>query len=211
VKTISLLLLCSFAGIASAQSREMWFSSGWSQMSNSNVGTDQLTGGSANDLKLKGGFLFAVRFDVNQGSHIGHEFQYVNSRAPLQYTYEGPSQLGAAVNQGGYNFLGYFNGTESKVRVFGTVGAQLSNFARPSDSALGCTSANCTVASQPPDTGGNSKFGFNYGGGAKFHVTSKFGIRFDVRQYVSGKPFNLPFSSGLLRQTEISGGVGVIF
>jgi hypothetical protein len=59
--------------------------------------------------------------------------------------------------------------------------------------------------------GGDNKFGFNYGGGVKVRVTSLFGLRFDVRQSTTPKPFDLPLREGWLRQTEISAGFGVIF
>lgn len=189
----------------------MWFSTGWSQISSGGIGTDQLTGGASRDIELKGGYMLAVRFSMNQGNHIGHEIQYLNNRTKLQYNYES-AKLGSAINQGGYNLICYLNGRESAVRVFGTVGVHLTNFARPSASAIGCESANCTVASQPPTTAGNNKFGINYGGGAKFKIKTKYGVRFDVRQYVNGKPFDLPLASkGVMRQTEVSAGVGVSF
>jgi Outer membrane protein beta-barrel domain len=211
VKLIWLLVVSLFAGSASAQSRQMWFSTGWSPISSGDIGTDQLTGGAAHDLELKGGYMLAVRFGLDQGNHIGHEIQYLNSRTKVQYNYQGAS-LGGAINQGGYNFIGYLNGKESVVRLFGTIGAHLTNFARPSASALGCESANCTVASQPPTTAGNSKFGFNYGAGTKIKIKSRYGVRLDVRQYMNSKPFDLPLAAtGLLRQTEISAGFGVSF
>ena len=220
MKRSYLLLLFGIGGTAAAQSsdissarlRDIWVNVGWSAMSTSYIGTDQLTGGSAHDLQVKSGAVFAVRFDLSQGEHIGYEFQYRNSRMPLQYNYaQGAPQLQAAINEGGYSFVAYLNGRESRARFFGTAGLQVTDFVRPSDSAIGCESANCTVASQPPTTGGNFKVGFNYGAGAKIRIKSRYGVRFDVRQYVSGKPFNLPLSSGLLSRTEISAGFGVSF
>jgi len=80
VKVISLLVLSLFAGNASAQSREMWFSTGWSHISSGDIGTDQLTGGAAHDLELKGGYMLAVRFALNEGNHTGHEIQYLNDQ-----------------------------------------------------------------------------------------------------------------------------------
>jgi opacity protein-like surface antigen len=190
----------------------IWVNGGYSLISGGGIGTDQLTGGASNDLQATGGALFTVRFDLDQGNHMGHEIQYMNSRMPLQYNYEaGMPKEGAAINRGGYNFLAYFNGRESRVRLFATLGAELTHFARPSDSAIGCESSDCTVASQPPTTGGNNKFGLNYGAGVKASITSRFGIRFDVRQYVDTKPFDLRLASGLFRQTEISAGFGVSF
>lgn len=219
MKNICILLLVICAGAASAQSsediqsRSIWVNVGGSLIGSGYIGTPQLTGGSPNDLKLTGGALFTVRFDLSQGDHIGHEFQYLNSRMQVQYTYEpGAPQQGGAINQGEYNFIGYVNKRESKARFFGTVGAGLTHFARPSDSGIGCESQNCTVASQPPTTAGNNKFEFNYGAGAKVRLTSRYGFRFDVRQYVTSKPWDLPQSpGGLLRLTEISAGFGVSF
>ena len=198
--------------MAFGQSRDMSVSVGLSILPTSYIGTDQLSGGSAHDIQVKSGFLFAVRFDQSQGDHFGHEFHYMNSRMPIQYNYENNAQLGGAINQGGYNFLGYFNGRDSSTRVFATAGVQLTNFLRSSDSALGCVSADCTVASQPPATGGNIKFGVNYGAGVKTKLTSRYSLRFDIRQYVTGRPFNLPSSpGGVLLRTEVSVGFGIGF
>jgi hypothetical protein len=192
-------------------SREIWVDGGWSINSQNAIGTDQISGGSSNDLQVNGGALVAVRFDWNQGNHFGHEVQYMNGRMPIQYNYEENATEGAALNRFGYNFLGYFSGRESKVRFFGTVGTQLTNYSRPSDSEIGCEAADCTEAGQPPATGGNNKFGLNYGVGMKVHFTPKLSLRFDVRQYVNSKPFNLRLASGLLFETEVSAGFGIGF
>ena len=42
-------------------------------------------------------------------------------------------------------------------------------------------------------------------------VTSLFGVRLDVRQYTTPKPFGLSLAQGWLRQTEVSAGFGVMF
>ena len=204
-----------------AQSREIWADAGQTLISNNSLGTDQLTGGSKNDLQLNNGFRFGVRFDVSHGDHIGHEVQYVNSRAQIQYNYEpGTPKLGSAINRLGYDFLGYLTRKGSKVRPFGALGGQWSNFAPPHQTYLGCESLACTVGSAAPGAPivtppaaklGYDKFGFNYGGGAKVMAGRGFRLRFDVRQYINGKPFNLPGASGLLRQTEVSAGIGYAF
>jgi hypothetical protein len=192
-------------------SHEAWIGVGYTNISNGAIGTDQVTGGSANDLHLNGGTLVVVRFDFNQGEHLGHEFEFQDSRAQIQYNYEANAKQGAALNRGGYNLLGYLNRKQSKVRVFGTVGAGWTYFVRPSDSEIGCEGANCTEAGQPPTTAGNNKIDFSYGGGVKFLLSRRFALRFDVRQYINTKPFNLPYASGLLYQTEVSGAFGIRF
>jgi hypothetical protein len=52
---------------------------------------------------------------------------------------------------------------------------------------------------------GDTKFGYNYGAGIKFLLTDKYGLRFDVRDHVTGKPFfdNL---EGRLHNVETSRG-----
>src|SRR6266853_1415330 len=58
---------------------------------------------------------------------------------------------------------------------------------------------------------GSTKFGLNYGGGVKVKLTSMWGLRFDVRRYETRKPFDLFLKDGWLHQTEVSGGVGLMF
>ena len=54
-----------------------------------------------------------------------------------------------------------------------------------------------------------TKFGLNYGGGLKLKITDIIGLRFDVREYNTGKPFKLTGTSGRLNQLEVS--VGAAF
>ena len=58
---------------------------------------------------------------------------------------------------------------------------------------------------------GDTKVGFNYGGGVKVRVTSLWALRFDVRRYDSPKPFNLFLKEGWLHQAEISAGIGIYY
>ena len=191
------LTVLGFTGSARAQSGEFWFDAGASLLSNSGLGTDQAFGGTKNDVQLTDGFRFGFRFAVNMGNHYGHEVQYAYNRTHLKFNDQGGVEQGMAYHQGGYNFLYYLLRERSKVRPFGTGGVQFSNYNPPGVSA--------------GSGGGSTKFGVNYGAGVKVRVTSLFGVRFDVRQYVNGKPFSLPLADGILRQTEISGGFGILF
>jgi opacity protein-like surface antigen len=191
------LFVVMFAGNAWAQAGEFWFDAGESLLSNNGVGTDQALGGKSNDVELTNGFRFGFRFCFNQGNFWGHEVQYAYSRAHLKFNDQGGAEQGMAIHQGGYNFLAYLTKEGSKIRPFGTAGVQFSNFVPPGSSAT--------------SGGGDNKFGVNYGAGIKARVGDKFGVRFDVRQYASGKPFGLPLKSGWLRQTEVSAGFGLLF
>ena len=55
-----------------------------------------------------------------------------------------------------------------------------------------------------------TKIGFNYGGGLKVKIAPMFGLRLDLRQYMTGKPFDLPNKNGLLRQMEVSVGFSLL-
>jgi opacity protein-like surface antigen len=191
------LLALTFAGNIWAQSGEFWFDAGASILSNNGIGTDLTAGGKKNDVQLNNGFRFGFRFCFNQGDFWGHEVQYAYSRTQLQYNDQDAPTQGMAIHQGGYNFLVYPIKEGSRIRPFATAGLQFSNFVPPGSSA--------TYGQ------GDNKFGFNYGAGVKARVGSKFGVRFDVRQYNSGKPFGFLMKDGRLRQTEVSAGFGLMF
>jgi hypothetical protein len=180
-----------------AQFSEFWFSAGQSLLSNSSLGSDQAFGGSKNDVQLTDGFRFGFRATFNTTGIFGHEVQYAYSRTQLRFNDQGGLEQGMAIHQGGYNFLVYGTHEGKRVRPFATGGFHFANFVPPGSSAA--------------SGGGDTKVGLNYGGGVKFRVMSIFALRFDVRQYTSPKPFDLPLKGGWLRQTEVSAGFGVVF
>lgn len=140
---------------------------------------------------LDDGFRFGFRTTLNNWIFFGHEFGYGYNRTHL--TAEGQDLGGMAIHQGFYNFLGYAVPEGKPVRPFATGGVQFSNFVPPGSSVT--------------QGGGSTKFGFNYGGGIKFRILSKYGLRFDFRQYWTKKPFGF---SGSLRQNEVSVGFGLM-
>lgn len=215
-----MLLFLAGAGSAWGQLFEVWFNGGESLMSNKGIGTlnvDPTTGlalpsATKNDVQLGDGFRFSFRMTLNNESHFGHEVQYAYSRTsfiiPAQPAVVGTvnnpgspavpgSSMGMAIHQGGYNFLLYATKEGTRIRPFATGGVGFANYVPPGSSAA--------------SGGGSNKFGFNYGGGVKMRLTHLFGLRADVRQYTTPKPFDLPLKSGWLRQTEVSAGFGVIF
>jgi len=194
MRKLVVLLLLACAGSAWGQSLEVWFNGGQSLMSNKGLGTLATIGGSKDDVQLEDGFRFSFRMTLNNDNRFGHEVQYAYSRTQLNIL--GVKQ-GMAIHQGGYNFLLYATKEGTRIRPFATGGIGFANFVPPGASAA--------------SGGGSNKFQVNYGGGVKVHVASIFGVRLDVRQYTSPKPFGLPLAEGWLRQTEISGGFGVQF
>lgn len=191
------LAALAFSVPAWAQTGELWFSGGQSLLSNSGIGTDQSFGGTKNDVQLTDGFRFGFRFGLNLGNHYGHEIQYAYNRTHLKFNDQSGAEQGMAYHEGGYNFLYYVTPEGSKVRPFGTAGIHFADYVQPGTSIS--------------SGGGSNKIGLNYGAGVKVKIGSLFGVRFDVRQYINGKPFGLPLADGLLRQTEISAGFGIGF
>jgi opacity protein-like surface antigen len=204
MRKLVVVLFLACAGSAWGQFFEAWFNGGQSLLSNSGLGSpfsaDQ--GGDKNDYKLEDGFRFSFRMDLNNDSHFGHEVQYAYSRTKLRTSAAlsggAATEEGMAIHQGGYNFLLYATPEGTRIRPFATAGVMFANYVPPGSSAT--------------QGGGDNKFGFNYGGGVKMRITSLFGVRLDVRQYTTPKPFSLPYlREGWLRQTEISAGFGVMF
>jgi opacity protein-like surface antigen len=178
----AIVLFLTLPVLAPAQSFEGSISGGVSQISNSNIG-----GG----YSLGNGFRLAFRTTVNTGDRLGYEFGYAYNRTQLEAA--GSASQGMAIHHGSAAPLLYATPQGSRIRPFVTVGVHFANFVPPGQTAQYGQ--------------GNTKFGINYGGGVKVKVSGPWQIRFDVRQFNTGKPFGLG-ASGRLLQTEISAGIG---
>lgn len=175
------LTICA-TGLLFGQAAEFSFSAGANRLSGSNLGSGY---------RLDGGFRFGFRVTVNNWRFFGHEFGYAYNRMQLKF---GSADAGGmAGHQGLYHFLAYATPEGSRIRPFVAGGGHFTNFVPPGASA---------AYGQ-----GQNKFGVNYGAGIKTKVSDKFLIRFDVKQYLQGKPFtNATGGSGSLRINEISAG-----
>lgn len=143
--------------------------------------------------RLDDGWLFGFRLCLNSYRFMGHEFGYGYNRTQWSIADSPGSEQGSAIHRGFYNFLLYPVPEGSPVRPFGTGGVHFNNYIFPGYSVS--------------QGGGSTKFGFNYGGGVKVKVTSMWGIRFDVRQYWNGKPFNnFLLGTGKTKLLELSAG-----
>jgi hypothetical protein len=199
------ILIMAASGALWAQSEEVWLSGGATIIGNGDIGSP-IPGGPASDVQLGSGFRVGVRLDYNTAGHVGHEFQYGYNRTNFTDNtgtiLPAAGSAGMANHQFGYNVLYYTRATreEAKVRGFFTVGFHISDYVLPQSAGI---------------PGSSVKPGGNVGAGLKIRLSPLFGFRFDVREYVNGKPnwsglqlFNqkLPLS-----QTEISAGLGVYF
>ena len=185
-------LACS--GMAWGQAGELWLNIGESILSNSAIGSTSAFTNLSN-IKLDDGYRFGFRFGFNAGDHLGYEVQYAFNHAQLD---QNGTKTAMHFHQGGVNVLYYLTGDKTGIRPFATAGVQFDDFVPPGGAI---------------NYGSQNKFGANFGAGIKVHVKGMWAVRFDVREYVTGKPdFNVfTGTSGALWQTEVSGGVGIGF
>ncbi len=188
-KLTLLAAFCVCSTIASAQVFEGSVSGGVSRFGNSSLIT-------VPNVTLGNGFRLTFRMTLNTYRFFGHEFGYGYNRSTVDIAGPQGGSLTMPVHQGFYNFLLYGTPEGSRIRPFATGGVHFSSFVPPGASVY--------YGNQV------TKFDFNYGGGLKVRVTGPWGVRFDVRQYNTGKPDLFQTTeapSGRLLQTEISAGI----
>ena len=192
MKKIIMLALFSVSPSLFAQSFEAGMSFGESVLSKSVLGPDVLTPGPGN-VSLKDGFRFGFRVGLNPYRYLGAEFGYAYNRTQLHLDGPPATDLGMAIHQGFADGLIHATKEGSRIRPFAAAGINFSNFVPPGSSGA--------------SGGGQTKFGFNYGAGVKVKVATNWLVRFDFRQYETGKPdFGIFNPSGRLFQNEISVG-----
>jgi opacity protein-like surface antigen len=186
-----ILLVCTFGCVAaaSAQVAEISVSGGASRFTGGNIGTENP--GDTTQITVGGGFRMDARLTLNSYRFFGHEFGYGYSRSTFQFPTSG--DVSVPVHQGYYDFLAYGTPEGKKIRPFVAGGVQFSSFFPPGSSSY--------YGNQ------TTKYGFNYGAGVKIKVSPMIGIRFDVRQYNMGHPFEFYNQSGRYLQTSFTGGV----
>jgi len=193
---------CLFSSLSFAQSFEASISGGESRFGDAKLGT---ASGNSTDPQyiMQDGFRLTFRMTLNSWRFMGHEFGYSYNHTSLQVPPISTPILGGVtttpaqtvsvpIHQGFYDFLVYATPEGTKIRPFAAGGVQVSGFFPPGTSVY--------YGNQV------TKYGINYGGGLKIRLTSIWGIRFDVRFYNMGKPFDFPNQSGRLIQQEYSVG-----
>lgn len=188
-------MLLGMAATAAAQSAEIGISVGRSNFSGRDIGT--ITGFETGQtaVTLDNGIRIGARLALNTGYFFGHEVSYAYQDSGLRFD-GGPSD-GMTIQNFYYNFVVHATPEGSAVRPFGTGGVGVSVFFPPGLSSF--------------SGGGENKFGVNYGGGLKFKLNEIFGFRVDVRDHVTGKPFDLAGATGRLHNVEYSATFSVLF
>jgi opacity protein-like surface antigen len=178
------------------QGAEIGLTVGWGNFTKSTIGVDPQFAGAPLEYKVSDGVRIGSRMDLNTGDFIGHEFSYAWQKSSLKADTDDFG--GMSIHNIYYNFLLHATPEGSKVRPFITGGGGVSVFNPPGVSSLSGY--------------GDNKFGYNYGAGVKVKITDSYGIRFDFRDYVTGKPFDLPDDGGgRLHNLEMSAGFSLLF
>jgi len=145
------------------------------------------------DSQFQNGAKLGLRGAVNIGEHWGAEATYSFSADGLQITRVTPAtaqNFGVHLDEFTGNGLFFFTGRERFLRPFLTAGIGGSHFS-PTDNAKLMAATN--FLGQPAILTGSSEFDFNFGAGIEARPWSHFGVRFDLRDHVTGFPrFGLP-------------------
>jgi outer membrane protein with beta-barrel domain len=175
-------------------------------------------GPSVFDTQFQNGAKLGLRGAVNIGEHWGAEATYSFSADGLQITQVVPATVqnfGVHLDEFTGNGLFFFTGRERLLRPFLTAGLGVSHFS-PTDNAKLMAAAN--FLGQRAVITGSSEFDFNFGAGIEAGPWDHFGVRFDLRDHVTGFPrFGLPQSatgpnapffpvSGRVQDVELTGG-----
>ncbi|MEP7363194.1 MAG: outer membrane beta-barrel protein [Acidobacteriota bacterium] len=210
--TLALALLC--AATASAQTYEISASGGYNYIWKNSLGSLNATEvAKANDSQLKPGTAFGARLTYNTTGYYGFELTYLNTNAKFNSNVQYSD--GTFVNESGkarvqlaaFNFLIYMMPNREKWRPYITAGLTGAQFGAPRI---------------PTWIGGGARsYGGNFGGGIKLFPHKNFFVRADLRDYITGKPYDLTYpdplpgqsiqSGGILHMIEGTVGVGITF
>jgi hypothetical protein len=194
---LGLAVLFAFGASGRAQEAEVSITGGLASFSNSKFGNLTANGDPQGELTADNGFRIGARLSLNSWEFLGHEISYAYQRSGLNIG--GADSGGMAIQNYYYNFVVHATPQGSPVRPFATAGIGVSTYFPPGTSSF---SGN-----------GLNSFGYNYGGGLKFPIGPIFGLRFDVRDHVTGNPFGdfVQSSSGRIHNIEYSAGFSLLF
>ncbi len=190
-----IVLTLGMAAAAAAQSAEIGLTVGRSNFSNSSIGTISDFELGLVPVTLDNGIRIGARISLNSGYFFGQELSYAFQDSGVSFG-GGPSDS-ITIQNIYYNFVVHATPEGSVVRPFGTGGVGVSVFFPPGFSSF--------------SGGGQNKFGYNFGGGLKFKLNEMFGFRVDVRDHVTGRPFDLAGASGRFHNVEYSGTFSLLF
>jgi hypothetical protein len=204
----AVLFTCTAWAVAQAQKFEVSVLGGYPLISGAPLGSISQEKPKDTDTKLKGRYSYGTRLTWNTKGYYGNEIGFTFNRATFRTTLrdadgvETVRQDQIMVHHLFYNFLIYFMPAGERWRPFMTGGLQVQQYAAPRI---------------PEWTLGHSRnYGGNYGGGLKLKLFKHALVRFDFRDYLGGKPYDLTFADqtkggGIFRQWEGSVGLAITF
>ena len=202
----TIALCCALGALlalpAAPQSAELGISGGYGSLGDNSISVSEFFQGAAlesvrEEFSLSNGIRIGGRMVFNSRAFIAHEVSYSYQHANLGFLATGGETPGSEdfgavrAHHMYYNLVAHATPTGTRIRPFVTGGGGFSSFFLPGVSSF--------------SGGGDTKFGYNYGGGIKFNFFM-YGIRFDVRNHVTGKPFGrfIPNVEGQLNNLEFS-------
>ena len=177
------------------QGAEIGVTVGWGKFTTNAIGLEEAFGEEPAEYTIDDGLRIGTRMGLNTGNFIGHEFSYAWQKSKLDILDQSFGSM--SIHNIYYNFMLHATPEGSVIRPFVTGGGGVSVFNPPGVSSF--------------SGAGDNKFGYNYGAGIKIKMTESYGIRLDVRDHVTGKPFDLPNNDGRLHNLEISAGFALLF
>jgi opacity protein-like surface antigen len=167
-----------FGGVSSAGSR------------NSVTPVEGADSGRIVGLEYKSGYLLGVRITQNLGQKLGAELDYNFANQPGAFLdlIPGTSRLDLHHNIHSlvYSMLYYPLDRSSRFRPFGTLGGGASLFNLSDDSKTEAATNGIPLSD-------SWKFAFSFGGGFKYLLLGQLGLRFDIRDQITGVPaYGLP-------------------
>ena len=195
-------LLCVAVGLlagvtATPQSLELGISGGYGSLSDNTLSIAEYQDATQDEFSITNGIRIGGRMAFNPRRFIGHEVAYAYQHLGLDFL-SGAGADNATTDLGTvkahnmyYNLVLHAVPEGARFRPFVTGGGGFTSFFLPGISSFSGY--------------GNTKFGYNYGGGVKLNFFM-YGIRLDVRNHVTGKPFGqyIPNVEGMLHNLEFS-------
>ncbi|HXK62608.1 MAG TPA: outer membrane beta-barrel protein, partial [Acidobacteriota bacterium] len=151
-----------------------------------------LEGGGTRDVGLRfaSGYLIGGRITENLGQHFGAELDYSLSNQPVQFRNLAPLipavNFDHRVHSIAYTVLFYGLKRKNRIRPYAAIGPGISLYDSFGDLEGVAATKGLTLKDR-------WKAAFIVGGGVKFRVGEQVGLRFDVRDHITGVPdFGFP-------------------
>jgi opacity protein-like surface antigen len=144
-------------------------------------------------LDYDSGYLVGLRITENLGRHFGAELEYSLANQPMAFHDLRPGlpriELGHRIHSLNYSVLYYPLPRESRLRPFAAFGLGVAFFQLDGDSREAAEVEGLALRDR-------WKLAGTFGGGLKYRVTRRLGIRFDIRDQLTGVPdYGLPKQS----------------